>query len=40
MTDSSWSGNRQTYEVEFVAGDGKSVDVVTLKPEDIRRLSA
>lgn len=32
--------NSEAYEVEFVAGDGKTVGVVTLKPEDIRRLDA
>jgi hypothetical protein len=30
----------EAYEVEFVSGDGKTVGVVTLKPEDIRRLDA
>ena len=30
----------ETYEVEFIAGDGQAVGVVTLKPEDIRRLDA
>lgn len=28
------------YEVEFIAGDGNTVGVVTLKPEDIRCLDA
>jgi hypothetical protein len=32
--------NSEAYEVEFVAGDGKTVRIVTLKQEDIRRLSA
>jgi len=32
--------NNEAYEVESVAGDGKTVGVVTLKPEDIRRLDA
>ena len=32
--------NNEAYEVEFIAGDGKTVGVVTLKPEDIRRLDA
>jgi hypothetical protein len=32
--------NNEAYEVEFIAGDGNTVGVVTLKPEDIRRLDA
>jgi hypothetical protein len=32
--------NREAYEVEFVAGDGKPVGIVTLKPKGIRRLDA
>jgi len=32
--------NSEAYEVEFIAGDGKTVGVLTLKPEDIRCLSA
>jgi hypothetical protein len=30
--------NSEAYEVEFIAGDGQAVGVVTLKPEEIRRL--
>ncbi len=30
--------NSEAYKVEFVAGDGKTLGVVTLKPDDIRRL--
>jgi Domain of unknown function (DUF4926) len=30
--------NSEAYEVEFVAGDGKAVRIVTLKQENIRRL--
>jgi hypothetical protein len=32
--------NNEAYEVEFIAGDGNTAGVVTLKPEDIRRLDA
>jgi len=32
--------NSEAYEVEFVAGDGKTVGFVTLKQENICRLSA
>jgi hypothetical protein len=32
--------NNEAYEVEFIAGDGKTVGVVTLKPKDIRPLDA
>ena len=32
--------NNEAYEVEFIAGDGNTVGVVTLKPEAIRRLDA
>jgi hypothetical protein len=32
--------NNEAYEAEFIAGDGNAVGVVTLKPEDIRRLDA
>ena len=32
--------NSEAYEVEFIAGEGKTVGVLTLKPEDIRCLSA
>ena len=30
--------NNEAYEVEFIAGDGNTVGVVTLKPKDIRAL--
>lgn len=32
--------NNEAYEVEFIAGDENTVGVMTLKPEDIRRLDA
>lgn len=32
--------NNEAYEVEFIAGDGNAVGVMTLKLEDIRRLDA
>ena len=32
--------NNEAYEVEFITGDGNTVGVMTLKPEDIRRLDA
>jgi Domain of unknown function (DUF4926) len=33
-------GEGEAYEVEFVAGDGCTLGLVTLKPEEIRRLDA
>jgi len=32
--------NSEAYEVEFIASDGKTVGVVTVRQVDIRRLSA
>jgi hypothetical protein len=32
--------NNEAYEVEFIASDGNTVGVMTLKTEDIRRLDA
>ena len=33
-------GDRETYEVEFVTDDGKTVVVVPLKPGDIGRVAS
>lgn len=33
-------GDGRAYEVEFVAGDGTTLGLVTLKPEDVRPLDA
>jgi hypothetical protein len=30
----------EAYEVEFIAGDGSTLSVVTLSPDDVRRLDA